>query len=122
MPSDYIINGHRMPWPSMGHWLPRRPIDVQADNRPIYAPVRVFELTWDIQFYEDWEVLVAAFDQIQSTGTAVVELPAYPTATGVAFGFREYSGTTLGEPIVGDMFNQQYPTNVSLIIGNIRTS
>ena len=121
MPSDYIINGHRMPWPSIGRWLPRRPLDIQADNRPIYAPVRVFELTWEIFFYEDWEVLVGAFDAIQSTGTAVVELPAYPTATGTAFGFQEYSGTTLGEPVVGSMFNQQYPSDVSLIIANIRT-
>lgn len=122
MPSDYIINGHRMPWPTEGRWLARRPLDIQGDNRPIYAPVRAFELTWGIQTYEDWEVLVASFDALQSTGTAVVELPAYPTATGVAFAFREYSGATLGEPVVGGMFNQEFPTSVSLVIGNLRTS
>lgn len=121
MPSDYIINGYVLPCPNMGRWLPRRPIDIQGDNRPIYAPVRAFELTWEIQGYGDWEVLVAVFDQIQSTGTAVVELPAYPTATGVAFGFQEYSGCTLGEPVVGEMFLQEYPVDVALIIGNIRT-
>lgn len=118
---NYIINGYVLPCPSMGRWLPRRPIDIQGDNRPIYGPMRSFELTWELQAYGDWEVLVAVFDQIQSTGKAVVELPAYPTATGVAFGFREYSGCTLGEPVIGGMFIQEYPENVALVIGNIRT-
>jgi hypothetical protein len=106
----------------MGRWLNRRPLDVQADNRPLYGPVRAFELVWSIQGYDDWAVLIAAFDQLQSTGTAVVELPAYPTATGIAFGFQEYSGATLAEPSIGGFFNQEYPTSVSLVIGNIRTS
>ena len=121
MPSDFIINGVNLPHPSMGRWLPRRQIDVQGDNRPIYGPMRSFELTWELQAYGDWEVLVAVFDQIQSTGTAVVELPAYPTATGVPFAFREYSGCTLSEPVVGETFLQEYPVNVALVIGNIRT-
>lgn len=118
---DYVINGTTIPCPSMGRWLPRRPLDVQGDNRPIYAPVRAFELTWEIQYYEDWGVLIASFEEIQSTGTAVVELPAYPTATGQAFAFQEYSGATLGEPVVGEFFHQEFPTSISLIIGNIRT-
>jgi hypothetical protein len=82
----------------------------------------MFELSWDIQTYEDWSVLVASFDAMQSTGTAVVELPAYPTATGVAIDFREYSGATLAEPVIGGMFHADFPTNVSLLIGNLRTS
>jgi len=119
--SDYIINGHEMPCPTTGRWVARRPIDIQGDGRPIYAPVRNFEMRWELQYYEDWEVLVASFDALQSTGTAVVELPAYPTATGVAFGFQEYSGCTLGEPTVTDMYIQEFPTNVALVIMNIRT-
>jgi hypothetical protein len=62
-----------------------------------------------------------AFENLQTTGTIVAEIPAYPTATGVAFGFQEYSGCTMGEPVIGPFFGEEYPTNVALIIGNIRT-
>jgi hypothetical protein len=119
--NDYKINGVLIPCPSAGRWVPRRPIDVQGDNRPIYSPVRQFELRWNLRSWNDWAVLVASFDALQSTGTAVVELPAYPTATGVAFGFVEYSGCTLGEPEIGQFFNTEYPTNVVMLIGDIRT-
>lgn len=123
MPSTgtYKINGLEMPQPTEGHWLPRRAIDIQGDNRPIYSPVRAFQLSWDIRTYEEWEVLVVAFNQLQASGTAVVEIPAYPSMTGTAFGYREYSGTTLSEPVIGGMFHEQFPTDVSLVIGNIRT-
>lgn len=118
---DYIINGVKLPRPTAGRWVPRAPIDVQGDNRPLYAPVRAFELGWNIRKYEDWEPLVDAFNKLQSTGTATVNLPAYPTATGVAFSFREYSGCTLAEPEVGPFFNEEYPTSIALVIGNIVT-
>jgi hypothetical protein len=120
--NDYIINGVTMPCPSTGHWVARKILDIQGDNRPIYGPVREFEISWTLTSYEDWEILVATFNKIQSTGTAVVELPAYPTITGTAFAFGKYSGCTLHEPEVGPAFNMEYPTNVALLIGNIRTS
>ncbi len=120
MPNDYKVNGYILPDPTAGRWIPRRVLDIQGDGRPLYAPVRGFELRWDIQTYADWEVLVATFDAFQTTGSAVVELPAYPTVTGTGYGFQEYSGVAVGEPNVGDFFNQEYPTSVSLVIGNIR--
>lgn len=120
MTGQYRINDFIIPCPSEGRWQERRPIDVQGDMRPIYAPVRAYELTWELQTHQDWQVLVAAFEQLQSTGTAVVYLPAYPTTTGAAFGFQEYSGCLLGEPTVGGFFNQEYPSDVSLVIANIR--
>lgn len=119
--NDYVVNGVVLPCPSNGRWVPRRPIDVQGDNRPLYAPVRAFELRWTLTGFEDWAVLVASFEELQSSGTATVELPAYPTATGGSFEYREYSGCTLSEPQIGPFFNQEYPTNVAIIIGNIRT-
>jgi hypothetical protein len=120
--NDYVVNGTTLPCPTTGRWVPRRPVDVQGDNRPLYAPVRSYELRWNLQSFEDWAVLVAEFENLQTTGTAVVELPAYPTITGGSYEFREYSGCTLDEPAIGPFFNQEYPTNVALIIGNIRTS
>ena len=121
MPDDYIINGYVLPCPTSGRWLGRSVLDVQGDGRPIYAPVRAFEMRWELQTYGDWEVLVAAFNEFQSTGTPVVNLPAYPTITGTGYGFSEYSGVVIAEPAISDMFNQEYPTSVSLIISNIRT-
>lgn len=121
MPDDYLINGYVLPCPTAGRWIQRQVLDVQGDGRPIYAPVRAFEMRWELQNYGDWEVLVAAFNEFQSTGSPVVNLPAYPTITGTGYGFSEYSGVAISEPQIGDLFNQEYPTSVVLVISNIRT-
>jgi hypothetical protein len=82
--------------------------------------VRGFEMRWEIRSYEDWSVLVAIFNELESTGTAVAYLPAYPSLTGSAFAFQEYSGVVVGEPAVGDFFHREFPTDLALVIGNIR--
>jgi hypothetical protein len=124
--SDYRINGRPIMEPTTGQWQSRSMVDVQGDNRPIYGPVRAFTLKWQIETYEQWSLLVATFNELQSSGTAVVRLPAYPwdvypAATGTPYAFREYSGCTLAEPAVGEFF-QGYPLDVELLIANIVTS
>jgi len=102
---DYRINGYVLPCPTSGRWLGRSPIDVQGDGRPIYSP---------------WSTLVAIFNEFESTGTAVAYLPAYPSITGSSFAFQEYSGVVVGEPQVGEFFHREFPTDLALVIGNIR--
>ena len=127
MTEPYRINGRQLLEPSAFRWLGRSVLDVQGDNRPIYSAVRAAELRWQISFYEQFALLLATFGEMQASGTVVANLPAfpdftpYPGATGVAYGFREYSGCTLGEPQMGPFFNG-YPTDVALVIGNIVTS
>jgi len=124
--SPYRINGRVIQEPTSGQWLSRSMLDVQGDNRPIYGPVRAFQLRWQIDSYQQWSLLVAVFNELQSSGTAVVTLPAYPyepypQATGTVYAFREYSGCTLGEPVIGEFFDG-YPQDIELLIANIVTS
>lgn len=122
----YEINGRRLLNPTAFRWLPRGVLDVQADNRPIYSAVRTAELRWVISYVDQFALLMATFRDLQSSGTAVVNVPAfpdyldYPQATGTVYGFRKYSGCTLGEPVMGPFF-EGFPTDVALIIGNIVT-
>jgi len=115
---DWKVNGHAILPPTVGAWRPREPIDVAGDNRPIYPGVRSFELRWELTSYADWANLQYLFNQIQSSNFHVVTLPAYPSATGQSYAFREYSGVTFSEPATGPFF-ETYPQDVVLIIGNI---
>lgn len=116
--TDILINGNTF-CPSTVRWMPRQVLDVQGDNRPIYSPVRAVELRWELTSYEEWASLQSLYDEVQSTGSHVVQLPAFPTQTGSALSYSEYSGTVLGEPQVGTFFAESYPESVVLIIGNI---
>ncbi len=117
---DWIIGGNEMYAPTSGRCLPRQVVDVQGDNRPIYSPVRAFEMRWQLVDYAEWANLQVAFNQIESSGSYAVRLPTFPTVTGSAYGFSEYSGTTMSEPQIGPFF-EQFPRQVVLIIGNIKT-
>ncbi len=118
--NDYRINNNVILKPTSGRWVPRRPLGVQGDNRPIYPGVRRFELRWRLMSTEDWATLQANFFSIEASGTNTVRIPEFPSATGQAYAFREYSGTTLHEPNIGPFF-ETYPTRVVLIIDNIVT-
>lgn len=117
--SEYRINGNHILDPSTGQWLNRRAIDVQGDGRPIYAPVRAFELKWELTNYQDWADLQHFFRLIDASGTVTAHLPGFPLVSGSAFAFQEYSGCVMGEPTIGPFFAQQYPTDVSVLILNI---
>ncbi len=123
----YRINGREVFPPTQFHWRDRSVLDVQGDNRPIYSAVRSAELRWQLTSFEEFGVLLATFNEMQSTGTAVVNVPAwpdyqtYPGITGATYGFREYSGCTLGEPVMGPFF-EGFPTDIALVIANIVTA
>jgi len=115
---DYKIDGHAILSPTTGRWLPRRPLDIQGDSRAIYPGVRSFELKWQLVSHEEWSDLVQNFSNIEWTGTHAIWIPCWPTATGSAFAFCNYSGTLLLEPTMGPYF-ETYPSNVVLAITKI---
>jgi hypothetical protein len=118
--NDLVIGGNVAYAPTSGRWLPRQVVDVQGDNRPIYSPVRAYELRWQLVDYAEWANLQVFFNAVESSGSYVVQLPTFPTITGSSHGYTEYSGTTMSEPQVGPFFNEA-PRQVVLIIGNITT-
>lgn len=119
--TDILIEGRKF-CPSAVRWLPREPLDIQGDARPIYSPIRAAELRWELTTYEEWASMQNLYDLVQSTGTVTVQLPGFPTVTGSALAYTEYSGCVLGEPQVGQFFAESYPESVVLIITNIITS
>lgn len=117
MASEYVITGITV-CPTQFAWLPRRPLGINGDGHFIYGGIRSAQMRWEFTTYEEWSNLQTTFDQIQSTGTTVVTIPAYPTGTNQPFSFREYSGVTLSEPVQGAFF-EEHPSSVVLVISNI---
>jgi len=118
MADTYKISGHKILTPTGFRWQPRKPIDVQGDNRPIYGGVRSAELKWQLTSYSDWSDIQYMYNLVKASGSHVVEIPAFPTISGSSYAFREYSGVHLAEPVIGEFFCE-YPSTVVLLIGNI---
>ena len=118
MPNDdYTVNGIIL-CPTESQWQPRRPLDIQGDGRPVYAAPRAFRMTWEYTTYEEWAKVQDAFNITRTTGTAVVEIPGYPTANPQSYGFVEYSGVVVAEP-AADAFFASHVSGLVLIITNI---
>jgi len=121
MPFDpYRIDGNQILSPTTFRWTPAHPLDVQGDGRPIYSGVRNAELKWVLVSYSDWSNLQHLYDLVRSTGSHVVEIPAFPTASGSAYAMGIYSGVLLAEPVIGPFF-QEYPQSVTLLMLEIVT-
>lgn len=118
--TDVKIRGNTY-CPTTVRWMPREAIDVQGDGRPIYGAVRQVQLRWELTSYEEWASLQRVYDDVRASGTAVVQLPGFPTTTGTSLSYVEYSGCVLGEPQIGNFFAESYPESIVLIISNIVT-
>jgi len=118
MGDTYKIDGNVILTPTSFRWTPRKPLDVQGDNRPIYSGVRSCELKWQLTSYADWSNLQHFYNLVKASGSHVVEIPAFPTVSGSSYALREYSGVHLAEPVIGEFFCE-YPRTVVLLIGNI---
>lgn len=114
----YLINGVEILTPSTFRWMPQSPLDVQGDNRPIYSGVRNAELKWILMSYSDWSNIQDLYDLVRATGSHAVYIPAFPTAPDSAYAMGNYSGVHLAEPAIGPFFCE-YPSSVTLLIGNI---
>jgi hypothetical protein len=103
--------------PTTGKWSERTSYGVDGGAHPVYSPVSNFELTWELISTTDAKQLIDFYNTVSSTGTVVSCLPEWGN---VDYVFKNYSGTTLQEPVVGEYF-QGFIKQVSLIILNIRT-
>lgn len=118
MPNDdYTVNGIVL-CPTESQWLPQRPLDIQGDGRPLYSGVQAMRLTWEFTSNEEWAKAQEAFKTTSVTGSAVVELPAFPTTNPQSYAFREYSGVVVGQPAVEEFF-AEHVSGMVLLITNI---
>lgn len=116
--SEYKVNGTRLLLqPTTGQWMPREEVGRDGNGRAIYPMFRQFELTWQLIDMQSAQQIQAFFESIGSTGTSVVDLPRYMSATG---GFFAYSGCNLSEPMVSPNW-ELHLTDVRLLVSRIRT-
>lgn len=116
---SYAINNTN--WtlqPTTGKWVERTNYGIDGNGHPIYSQLRNFELSWDLISTDDAKQLIDFYNGISTTGTVVSCLPEWGN---VNYQFRNYSGTTLQEPTVGEYF-QGYIQTLKLLIINVRTN
>src|SRR5512139_3802139 len=114
----YKINGTAFPiQPTLGRWIPKQAMGITGDGHAIYPGVREFEIRWGLLDATGTNQLQNFFETIGITGTAVAELPKYAAPDWI---FYAYTGCLVREPEFGMYFNQ-YTTDVTLLITNIRT-
>jgi len=98
----YKINGVELVLqPTTGRWLNRRRLGVSGSGHDVYSGIREFELKFNLEAPSDQNQLQDFYDQINVTGTAVIELPQYGASSYV---FYAYSGCTISEPQQGNYF------------------
>lgn len=103
--------------PSTGRWVERTSYGVDGSGHPLYSNFRSFELTWELISTSDAKQLIDFFNTVSTTGTVVACLPKWRDTD---YTFYNYSGTTIGEPAVGEYF-QGFIQNVKMLLLNIRT-
>src|SRR5688572_20057816 len=104
--------------PTTGRWVERTQYGIDGGAHPIYAQNRSFEITWQLISPEDAKQVIDFYNVVGSTGTAVACLPQWGS---VDYRFKNYSGTTLQEPIVGEYF-MGFIQEVKLLILNVNTT
>lgn len=103
--------------PTTGKWVERSQYGVDGAGHPIYSSFRSFELNWDLISPSQVKQLIDFYNTVSATGTVVACLPKWGDTDYVFF---NYSGSTLGEPVV-DTYFQGYLQSVKLLVLNIRT-
>lgn len=101
--------------PTRGRWVDRENLGMDGGAHPVYPAVRTFEMSWQLISMSDLSQITGFYNSVQNTGTVSADLPKW---NGVPYQFQRYSGCTLGEPSVGEFFNE-YVQEVKLLIYNV---
>ena len=114
----YKINGIELNLqPTTGKWVTRSRLGMTGAGHPVYPATRSFEMTWQLVSRSDANELQAMYEQLSTTGTVVVELPKYRSAT---WEYEAYTGCTLGEPESSEYFNE-YETDITMLVYGVVT-
>lgn len=112
--------------PSSGQWMPRETLGVDGNGHAIYPALREFELTWDFMDLDTAHQLQDFYDDMEVTGTVVVDLPLFNSDSihhanlSDTYNFFSYSGCVLREPEFSQYF-EYARGDVKLLIVRIRT-
>lgn len=102
--------------PTDGRWMLDEPIGMSGDGHPIYPNVTMFQLVWGLMDIPAFNEIYNYYQLVGLTGTLVSTLP---NIEGASYGFKNYSGTVMQRPVVGEYFTQ-HVKDVRVMITNIR--
>lgn len=115
---SYAINGVTFTLqPTSGQWLPRLTLGIDGNGKMVYAPLRQFQMTFDLSTPAEFDQFRTYFDSLSVTGSLIVDLPRWDSTTYV---FRSYTGCYIREPEVSTYFTENLQ-RVVLLVTNIRT-
>lgn len=103
--------------PTTGKWAERTSYGVDGGKHPVYSQLRNFELTWGLISPSDAKQIIDTYNSVGNTGTVVACLPEWGATE---YQFKNYSGSTMQEPTVGEYF-QGFIKEVKLLLLGIRT-
>lgn len=115
MSGTYQIDGVAIPLPTTGKWELRDELGRDGFGKPIYSATREFRLVWEYISPADANILYGLYKAKESTGSHVVQLPAYDSL----YTFKTYSGCQMTEPEYGEFF-ETHVSNFSFLIVSIR--
>ena len=113
---SFSINGTDIQQPTEHGWSSPELVGISGEGRPVYPSDKKYEMAWNLMSMSDYSQLVGFYNSIRSSGSVVVDIPAYATSP---YQFKSYSGVTLEEPTTGKFYNE-YVQDVSLLVLNIR--
>ncbi len=114
----YQINGVDLTLqPTVGRWLPRKPLGIDGNGHAIYPGVREFEMRFQLGEPTDYNQLQVAFEAVSNTGTVIVDLPKYGHTD---YEFESYTGCVLREPDSRGYFSE-HQTEFVILVTKIRT-
>jgi hypothetical protein len=111
----YKINSVEIACPTTMKWEDKREHGTNGNGNPVYGRYRSAQLTWNVMYPEDFELVQRSYLHSQTSGSVVVELPRYGAST---YGFNEYSGCYLEDLQMGEFFDGHY-MSVTLIVTKV---
>ena len=105
-------------YPTTHKWVERTQYGVDGNGHPLYGQVRSYEMVWNLISGEDAQQIIGVYNSVGNTGTVTSCLPEWGA---LDYRFKNYSGTTLVEPVMNGYF-QTYIEEVKLLVLSVNTN
>ena len=105
-------------YPTTHNWVERTQYGVDGGAHPVYPAVRSYEMTWNLISTENAKQIIDFYNLVGNTGTITSCLPAWGAS---GYEFRNFSGTTLEEPVMNGYF-MGFIEELRLLILNVNTN
>lgn len=115
----FAFNGTNInQYPTSHRWVERTQYGIDGGAHPVYPQVRAYEMTWNLISVGDAQQIINFYNLVGNTGTITACLPQWGAAD---YRFKNYSGTTLEEPVMQGYF-QGFIEELKLLVLNVNTT